>query len=272
MRRISPACPSKIALKAACQLVTGLPLVIVKEVHIVVQFALMTRSGTLLEEIRTVGSHPHAIAQARQWLAANLRAASTVMTSSTAEAAAQVAYGELDAAISAPIAASANELAILANDIADTPAAVTRFVLIRRPCAPPAPTGADRTLLAVTSTNQPGSLVALLTELSIRGIDLTRLESRPNKSARNSPWFYLDCAGHVADPAIGEAMAALKRRCDQVRYLGSYPCGSSPDESTPPAGGGRQAGAHDITRAVDPSGDRSFRASLDWLRQIRAGA
>lgn len=251
-------------------LIAGPPLVIVKEVQILVEFALMARPGTSASAIRRVGSHPHAVAQTREWLSKNLGQASVVMTSSTAEAAAQVARGELDAAVSAPVAAKVNGLEILERDIADNAAAVTRFVLVRRPCAPPAPTGTDRTSVAVTTRNRPGALMMLLTELSMRGIDLTRVESRPTKNARNSYWFHLDCAGHVADPAMGEAMAALKRRCDQVRYLGSYPRSSAPDE--PASGPGAVGGA--VTEADQAKGEGAtadFRASFDWLAQIRAG-
>ena len=57
----------------------------------------------------------------------------------------------------------------------------------------------------------------------MRGIDLTRIESRPIKDRHAEYWFHLDCTGHVAEPAMGEALAALHRRCDRVRFLGSYP-------------------------------------------------
>src|SRR5829696_2346413 len=74
-----------------------------------------------------------------------------------------------------------------------------------------------------TTQNRPGTLLGLLTELAVRGIDLTRIESRPIKDRHAEYWFHLDCTGHIAEPAMGEAMAALHRRCDRVRFLGSYP-------------------------------------------------
>jgi prephenate dehydratase len=243
-------------------LIVDPPLAIVKEVQVAVQFALLTRPGMRMDTIRKVGSHPHGAAQARQWLATNLGQALIVMTGSTAEAAAQVAQGELDAAVSAPAAASVNGLTVLARDIGDE-AAVTRFVLARRLCAPPAPTGADRTLVAVTTKNHAGALMTVLTELSVRGIDLTHVESRPMKNTRNRYWFHLDCAGHIAEPAMGEAMAALKRRCDQVRYIGSYPRSDSPAESV------RNFGAD---ASLGEARSEDFAASFRWLHQIRAGA
>jgi prephenate dehydratase len=216
-----------------------------------------------MDTIRKVGSHPHGAAQTRRWLATNLGQAVIVMTGSTAEAAAQVAQGQLDAAVSAPAAASVNGLTILARDIGDEATAVTRFVLARRLCAPPAPTGADRTLVAVTTKSHAGALVTVLTELSVRGIDLTHIESRPMKNARNQYWFHLDCAGHIAEPAMGEAMAALKRRCDQVRYIGSYPRSDFPGESV--RGTGADASLGEVH-------SEDFTASFRWLHQIRSGA
>jgi prephenate dehydratase len=238
------------------------PLVIVAETQIAVRFALLARPGTALADVRSVASHPHGEAQTRHWLAANLPRAAVSMSSSTAEAAAQVARGELDASVSAPIAASVHGLEVLADDIADTAAAVTRFVLVTALGKPPAPTGVDRTTIAATTTNEPGALLGVLAELSIRGIDLTRIESRPIKGVRDEYWFHMDCAGHVAQPAMGEALAALHRRCLRVRYLGSYPRAATPDglESPP-------------TNRATPSTDQAerFASSAAWLDAVRAG-
>jgi prephenate dehydratase len=232
-------------------------LVIIAETQVPIRFALMTRRGMTFEDIRTVGSHPHGEAQVRHWLAANLPKASVVMSSSTAEAAAQVARGELDASASAPVAAGVHGLTILADNIDDTEAAVTRFVLVSPLVSAPPPSGTDRTTLAATTDNVPGALLGILTELAVRGIDLTRIESRPIKGLRDEYWFHLDCAGHVAQPAMGEALAALHRRCRRVRYLGSYArCG-------PPANGG-------TGRGPEAEPDRFGNAEA-WLTGVRAG-
>ncbi|WP_028924408.1 prephenate dehydratase [Pseudonocardia acaciae] len=244
-------------------LVADPPLVIVREVLLAVRFALMARPGAAADEIRTVASHPHGEAQTRHWLAANLPKAAVLMSSSTAEAAAQVARGEVDAAVAAPIAAATHGLEILSDDIADTAAAVTRFVLVRPPCPPPPPTGADRTTLAATTENRPGALLGVLTELAVRGIDLTRIESRPIKDQRDEYWFHLDCRGHVAQPAMGEALAALHRRCLRVRYLGSY--------GRDPEGGGVVAGASGGAEPVNGNGEDRFAAAAAWLDGVRAG-
>jgi prephenate dehydratase len=73
--------------------------------------------------------------------------------------------------------------------------------------------------------NAPGALVAALTEFGIRGIDLTRIESRPTRVELGTYVFFLDCVGHIDDDAVAEALKALHRRCADVRYLGSWPTG-----------------------------------------------
>jgi prephenate dehydratase len=247
-------------------LVADPPLVIVREALVAVRFALMARAGTALGDIRSVASHPHGEAQTRVWLRENLPHATVLMSSSTAEAAAQVARGEVDASVSAPVAASVHGLEILADDIADNAAAVTRFVLVRLTGPPPPPTASDRTTVAATTENQPGALLGVLTELAVRGIDLTRIESRPIKGRRNEYWFHLDCTGHVAQPAMGEALAALHRRCTEVRYLGSYPRVATP--CTPETA----ATAPDaVPEPVSGISEQRFLAATRWLADVRAG-
>ena len=239
------------------------PLMIVKEAVLPVRFAAMVRPGTTLDQVRTVASHNHGIAQTRNWIARNLPHADVLVSTSTSEAAAQVSRSEIDAAVCAPIAAALFGLEILADDVADNPGAVTRFVLLAPPGPPPAPTGRDRTTLAATTQNRPGSLLGLLTELAVRGIDLTRIESRPIKDRHAEYWFHLDCTGHIAEPAMGEALAALHRRCDRVRFLGSYPRAAATDGTAPGVG----------APAVPEHGTDAdaFAAAERWLTGLRTG-
>ncbi|MFP5021104.1 prephenate dehydratase [Pseudonocardia phyllosphaerae] len=243
-------------------LVAEPPLVIVREARIAVRFCLLGRPGTDLADVRSVASHGHGIAQVRGRLAADLPGAEIRVSSSTAEAAAQVARGEVDAAVAAPLAAEQHGLAVLADDIADNPGAVTRFVLVTPPGPLPEPTGWDRTTLAATTTNRPGTLLGLLTELSVRGIDLTRIESRPMKDRHADYWFHLDCSGHAADPAMGEALAALHRRCDRLRFLGSFPRSDERPDGRPDGAGS----------SVVPPELESHAESLRWLAAVRDGA
>ncbi len=255
-------------------LVADPALVIVREAVLAVEFDLMARAGTRVADVRTVASHSHGIAQTRAWIAEHLPKAEVLLSTSTAEAAAQVARGELDAAVASPLAAQQHGLDVIAADIADNAGAVTRFALLTHPGPVPAPTGDDRTTLAATTQNRPGSLLGLLTELAVRGIDLTRIESRPIKDRHAEYWFHLDCLGHVAEPAMGEALAALHRRCDRVRFLGSYPRAANGRASRASGEPGMPTSEHASgpSALVGPSDAGGFAAAQEWLSRLRAGA
>jgi prephenate dehydratase len=235
----------------------GEPLVITWETFLPVSFALLVRPAAIssYDEIKTVATHPHAEAQCRRWLRHTLPRAEVVLAASTAAAAAGVAAGDFDAAVSAPIAASHYRLTALATDLADNPGAVTRFVLLRRPGPPPERTGNDRTsLVTYIRDNHTGALLEVLTEFAVRGINLTRIESRPTKERLGRYCFSLDCEGHVADARVGDALAALHRVCADVRYLGSYPRG---DGGTP----------EPVRRGA---ADADFADAAAWLARLRA--
>ncbi|GAA4841043.1 prephenate dehydratase [Saccharopolyspora rosea] len=236
-------------------LVTGEPLVAVGEAMLPVRFDVLARPGTELDKIGTVASHPHALAQVRGWLEANLPGADAIATKSTAAAAAAVRAGEFDAAISAPVALEHYpELDRLVEGVADVPDALTRFALVRRPGVLPDPTGADRTSVAAVITDEVGALSELLSELSLRGINLSRIESRPTKDRLGEYRFFLDFDGHVADARVGDALTALRRRCSEVRFLGSYPKADRSPASVRPS-----------------ASEQAFQESAQWLEDVRAG-
>src|SRR3954451_5040591 len=206
------------------ELATGEPLQIVREVLLPVSFALMARAGTTLTDIATVTTMPHAEAQVRGWLRRELPRARFIAAPSTADGARAVAEGLADAAVAAPIAAERYRLATLADDIADRPGAVTRFVLVAKPGPPPPPSSADRTtVMAFIRDDHPGALLELLTEFAVRGVNLTRIESRPTGVGLGRYYFSIDAEGHVGQARVAEALAALRRECADVRFLGSYP-------------------------------------------------
>jgi prephenate dehydratase len=244
-------------------LVESPPVVVVREILLPVRFAVLVRPGTTFADVRTVASHPHGEAQTRRWLAAHLPLAEVRMTPSTSAAAAAVADGQVDAAVCAPVAAGHYGLEALAQGVHDTGDAVTRFVVV----APagvrlPAATGRDRTSIAATTVNEPGALLAILTEFAIRGVDLTRIESRPSKERLGTYWFFLDGAGHVAEPAMGEALAALHRRCTELRFLGSYPRATVPSGSTAPS--------PPVAPPVPGQQGADYDAAARWLTALRA--
>lgn len=208
-------------------LATGDPLVVVGEVLVPITFVLAARRGMPLGSVRAVGTHSHAWAQVRAFAAEQLPGAAYVPTLSTAAAAAALgAPGDVmfDAAVCAPVAAHNEGLEILAEDIGDNKAAVTRFVLASRPGTLPEPTGADKsTVVLYQRDDHPGGLLELLEQFAVRGVNMTRLESRPTGEAMGRYCFSIDFEGHVSDARVGETLMGLRRVCAEVRFLGSYP-------------------------------------------------
>jgi prephenate dehydratase len=236
------------------ELAGGVALVIAEETYLPVVFDLLARPNTALAEVRTVATHPHAEAQTRRWLQATLPDAQVAFVGSTAAGARAVAEGQYDAAIAPPVAGDLYGLVALAHDIADHTGAITRFVLLTRAGAPHPPTGNDRTtLVAYLRADHSGALLEILTEFATRGVNLTRIESRPTKEQIGQYCFSIDCEGHVADERVGDALAALKRICADVRYLGSYP---------------RRDGTLDVV--ARGRADPDFSEARAWLARIRA--
>ncbi len=229
---------------AACS-----PLQIFAETTLDVAFSIVVQPGRTAAEVQTLAAFPVAAAQVRRWLAAHLPAVEVRPAHSNADAARQVADGQVDAAVTSPLAVEHYALAALADSVVDEPNARTRFVLVGEPARPPARTGADRTSVVLRIDNAPGALVSALNEFGIRGIDLTRIESRPTRVQLGTYVFFLDCVGHIDDDAVAEALKALHRRCAEVRFLGSWPTGM-PAGASPPQ-------LDDATR---------------WLGRLRQGA
>jgi len=239
------------------ELANGDLLMITREMTVPVAFSLLVRPGTRREDIRRVATHPHAAAQTRRWTALHLPGTEVVHASSTAAAAASVADPDSswDAAIAAPLAADHYRLSTMADGIGDNPDAETRFVLVSRPGPPVAATGADKTsLVAFILDDHPGALLEILEEFTLRGVNLSRIESRPTGVGLGRYCFSIDCEGHIEDARVGEALTGLRRRCADVRYLGSYP---------------RVDGIAPAVRAGTT--DRDFRDATAWLTRLRHG-
>lgn len=235
-------------------LATGDPLVAFAEVVLPVAFSVLVRPGTAPEDVKTVASIPIALAQVRNWLGEHLPGAEHRFTNSTAASAVAVRDGEFDAAVTAPVAASHYPLDVLATDVTDVTDAKTRFLLFRRPGPLTTPTGADRTSLIVFTDDRTGALSDVLVELAQRGINLSRIESRPTKGRLGEYRFFLDFDGHVAEARVGDALAALRRRCTSVRFLGSFP---------------KADGVASVVQAGNEDAD--FAQAQEWLAQVRDG-
>jgi prephenate dehydratase len=216
-------------------LAIGSPLQVFAETTLDVAFSIVVKPGRSGSDVRTVAAFPVAAAQVQKWLTAELPTAELRPAYSNADAARQVAEGKADAAVTSPLAVERWGLAVLAEGVVDEPNACTRFVLVGLPGPPPARTGADRTSVVLRIDNVPGALLTALAEFGIRGIDLTRIESRPTRTELGTYLFFVDCVGHIDDDAVTEALKALHRRCADVRYLGSWPTGSPAGVRPPPA-------------------------------------
>ncbi len=199
------------------------PVVAVAEHVLPIRFSVLVRPGTAAAGVRTVATHPHAAAQVRDWIGAHLPEAATVLTHSTSAAAVAVLEGQADAAVCAPAAMRHYPLAELASEVHDQDDAQTRFLLVCRPGAVPPPTGVDRTSLVAVAVDRPGALLEVLAEFALRGINLTRIESRPRRQRLGEYMFFLDLEGGADDPAVAAAIAGLRAHADVVRVLGSFP-------------------------------------------------
>ncbi|MGB3414463.1 MAG: prephenate dehydratase [Microbacteriaceae bacterium] len=198
---------------------------IIGEYLVPVQFILVTRPGTRLEDVRVVAAHPVAYAQCRQWLSHNLPEHENIPATSNIAAARLVVDGQFaDAAITSPGALDHYPLNLIAEDIGDNSAAVTRFVLVSKPGRLPEPTGADKTSLIVElAAERSGALLELLEQFSTRGVNLSLIQSRPIGDAIGRYRFVIDADGHITDERLADAVLGIKRVSPKVIFLGSYP-------------------------------------------------
>jgi prephenate dehydratase len=190
-----------------------------------VSFNLVARPGAKLSDIKTIATHPVAYAQSRKWLLEKLPKHVHLPATSTAAAAEALLTSEqADAAIAAPTITNHHKLIALAKNIGENKHAQTRFIQIGLAGDLPKPTGSDKTSVIVElPSDQPGSLLAMLEQFSTRGVNLTRIESRPIGDRLGRYRFNIDAEGHVLDESMGEALAGLHRFSPKVSFLGSYP-------------------------------------------------
>ena len=230
-------------------------LQIVAETLVQVTFVLAVRPGTTLDEVRSFSTHPHGEAQTRAWISEHLGGAHYLPASSTAAAARDLAAGDVEyqAAICPALAAERYGLEVLAEDIGDRDDAITRFVLVRTPADLPAPTGSDKTtIVAVLSSDRAGALLELLEQFAARGVNMSRIESRPTGDGLGLYQFSIDLQGHIAEARMAEALMGVHRVARRMQFLGSYP-----------------AAAGD-TVIVDPrTTDTAFDEARAWLDDIR---
>ncbi|MCR2827204.1 prephenate dehydratase [Microbacterium sp. zg.Y909] len=230
---------------------------IVGEYLVPVNFVLVARPGTTLEDVSLIAAHPVAYAQCLGWLSETLPAHAHLPAPSNVAAALDMLDGssQADAAIAPPGILEHHDLQLLARSIGDNPNAVTRFVLVSRPGTLPNPTGADKTsLIAELPEDHPGALLELLEQFSTRGINLSLIESRPIGDALGRYRFVIDADGHIENERMADALMGLRRFSPRVTFLGSYP---RADRA--------------IVRYPDRYSDEVFVEARDWLRGLLSG-
>lgn len=198
-----------------------------------VRHCLLAREAVRLATVRSVVSHPQASAQCARFIRANLPRATVIAAPSTADAVRRVAEGtdadgEPWAALGTRAAGELYGCVVLRDGVEDRPGNATRFIWIARRGAavapdPDAPGFKTSLLFWGVGADTPGWLVRCLSEFAFRGVNLTRIESRPLKEGLGHYMFFLDCEGATTSPVVAQAIAAVRGHAQEVRVLGSYP-------------------------------------------------
>lgn len=196
------------------------PLLIAGEVVLRIHHNLMSKQADL-QEVRQVLSHQQSLAQCREWLDRYLPNVERISVSSNAEASRLAAVTPGSAAIAGEVAAGLYGLDILERNIEDEPDNTTRFLVVGR--NPVGPTGNDKTSLLVATRNYPGALYNTLEPFARYQISMSKIESRPSRRGTWDYVFFIDVEGHQQDPALADALKALKKDVTLLKILGSYP-------------------------------------------------
>lgn len=253
-------------------------LTIQAEVLVPITFVLAARKGTRLEDVRRISTHNAAWTQCRDWMMEHLPDAIHVPSSSTAAAAKALADADagdgtgqagdgagrrndkgrsdadpgFEATLVSPLAAEQYGLEVLRDGVADNPDAVTRFVMIGRAGRVPERTNSDKTTMLVhLPADRSGALLALLEQFASRGVNLTRIESRPTGDTLGRYAFSIDAEGHIFDERIQSALIGLHRVSPKVVFLGSYP----------------SADHHRVKPAAGTS-DADFVSAREWVKRL----
>jgi len=202
---------------------------IVGETVLAIRNCLIARTEIAPEDVEVLVSHPQPLGQCAQFLRATMPNAAVRAATSTADAVREVAGTDAPwAALGPRSAAGLYGCRVLREGVDDDPDNATRFVWLApagTPAGGAAGGGAWKTsvVFAGADDRSPGWLVRCLSEFAFRGVNLTRIESRPRKGPLGHYVFHIDMEGRAADAPVAEAIEGLRAQCEQVRLLGSYP-------------------------------------------------
>jgi prephenate dehydratase len=179
-----------------------------------------------LSQVERVISHPQATAQCAHFLRENLPRAEHVSAPSTADAVQSVCEmaDGVTVALGSRLAADLYDCRVVAENVEDHPDNATRFVWLMRADAvvDPRPDAKTSVVFWGGGDESPGWLVDLLSELSSRGVNLTRIESRPRRTGLGHYMFFADLEGPAGAPPVSDALDALAGHVEELRVLGSY--------------------------------------------------
>jgi len=199
---------------------------IVGELVLAVSPCLIAREPIELAAIERVVSHPQPLAQCARFLRDHVPAAELVAVASTAEAVRVVAAETAPwAALGTRRAAELYGATVLVDGTEDEPGNETRFVWLAPASVAPDPSAATKTSLVIWGPGDasPGWLVRCLSEFAFRGVNLTKIESRPMRARLGHYRFFVDCEGDARRSPVADAVAGLRAHCERVKVLGSYP-------------------------------------------------
>ena len=220
-----------------------------------VKFDLVARPGIKVTDVRTVATHPVAYAQTRKWLGENLPNHHHLPTTSTAAAAAELLKSDIaQAAVAASTITDHYKLRVLAKNIGDNKSAQTRFIQIGLAGALAERTGRDKTSVIVElPTDRPGALLEMLEQFAARGVNLSRIESRPIGDRLGRYRFNIDVQGHIDEDAVAESLKGLHRFSPKVSFLGSY------------ARADKEKSIHEGNNS-----NSEFALADDWLKKLKS--
>lgn len=194
-------------------------LKICAEIYLPISQHLMSRSSRAL--IRRIYSKPEVYGQCRRWLQAHMPGIDLLPASSTARAAEMASRDSSVGAIASQLAAEIYGLRVHAAHIQDLSGNTTRFLVIGKTSG--APTGGDKTSVHFAIKDRVGALNDVLATLKRNGVNISKIESRPNRQKAWEYVFFADLDGHMEDPGLGRVLTRMSRICARLNVLGSYP-------------------------------------------------